>query len=460
MLIVNRSRSRRKAKTVAGFFVVSLIIVIVLAAMREVSAYLGKKQNRTETGGMYSGFYQSHPRMIKAIAIAGEDEYENGESDETGIAADTSALETSAQSAILIDTKSKNIVYEHNAYKRLPMASTTKIITAIVAIESGVSLDTVVKITKQMTGAEGSSIYLYEGERFTLNDLLYALLLNSANDSAEAIAVSVAGSIENFAVMMNEKVRELNLKDTNLTNPHGLDAEMHYTTAYDLAAITAYALENDKFLEIVSTQNLTIYPLDEKGEKTSEGARFLRNHNKLLRMYDGAVGVKTGFTKRSGRCLVSAAERDGARFVAVTINASDDWNDHMNMLNYGFKNYTTVEICGKFEYEFEMEIVNGVIYAADEKGKTVMQEVSKLKCVNISTESASLPSHIKTEDIEYRVELPRFLYAPVKKNDVIGKIIFTYKEKVIAYSAIVSLEDVSLYESKSITQKFFDIFKN
>ena len=414
----------KKVKIIVGFFIICCIAVLVLSGIKTLANF---DEFEDESQSMPRAAY-----IINALEVEAE------------IETNSPALGTSAQGAVLIDAWSRNIIYEHNAYKRLPMASTTKIITAITAIESGVPLDAVIKITKEMTGAEGSSIYLYEGERFTLNDLLYALLLNSANDSAEAIAIGIAGSVEKFADMMNEKVRELNLTNTHLTNPHGLDSDMHYTTAYDLAVISAYSLENEKFREIVGTRDIMICPLNLDGTENHEGKRFLRNHNKMLRIYPDAIGVKTGFTKRSGRCLVSAAERDGTRLVAVTINASDDWNDHENMLNYGFKNYSTVELCGEFEHKFDVNIVNGA-------------EALRVQCANISAEYASLPSYVKREDIEYRVELPEFIYAPVNKSDVAGRIIFIYKDKIIAQSAIVSLEAVAANESESIIDKIKNI---
>ena len=346
-----------------------------------------------------------------------------------------------AQGAILIDTDSGDIIHEVNCRKRLPMASTTKIMTAITAIESGFPLDKIITVTKQMTGAEGSSIYLYAGERFTLYDLIYALLLNSANDSAEAIAVGVAGSIENFAVMMNEKVKELGLSNTNFTNPHGLDNDMHYTTAYDLAKISAYALENEVFYEIASDQNHIIYPKNPDGTDKKEGARYLRNHNKMLRLYKDSIGVKTGFTKRSGRCLVSAAERDGTRLVAVTLNASDDWNDHREMLDYGFDNYRNLELCKENEFKFEINVVNGA-------------NTSIIKCENIQSKSASLPKSVSREDIKQKTELPQFVYAPVKKGDIIGRVVFTHEDKIIGYSVIVSCEDAEVNKPKK-----FGIFK-
>ena len=359
----------------------------------------------------------------------------------------------SAQGAILIDTKSGDTIFEINPRKRLPMASTTKIMTAIVAIESEFPLDQIIRITNEMTGAEGSSIYLYENEMFTLYDLIYALLLNSANDAAEAIAISVGGSIEKFADMMNEKVRELNLKDTNFINPHGLDGEMHYTTAYDLAKITAHALENEVFAEISGTQNKIIYPKNSDGSNNQAGARYLRNHNKMLRIYKDAIGVKTGFTKRSGRCLVSAAERNDVRLVAVTLNASDDWNDHAEMLNYGFDNYQNIELCKEREYKFAVNIVNG--YKINPDGKKEIANI--LSCENLTTESASLPKSVKREDIKHTVELPQFVYAPVKKGDMIGRIIFTHDEHIIGYSVIVACEDIEADTAKK--SYIFDFFQ-
>lgn len=354
-----------------------------------------------------------------------------------------------AQGAILIDAQSGDVIYELNSRKRLPMASTTKIMTAITAIESGVDINKIIKITKNMTGAEGSSIYLYENERFTLLDLLYALMLNSANDAAEAIAISVAGSVEKFADMMNQKAHELILKDTNFTNPHGLDHEQHYTSAYDLARIAAYSLENEIFFEIASEKTKVIYPKNEDGTDYHEGARYLRNHNKMLRLYKDAIGGKTGFTKRSGRCLVSAAERNGTRLVAVTLNASNDWNDHTEMLDFGFANYHSIELCKENEYQFDISVVNGV-------------SANILKCENISSESASLPANISRDDITAKVELPGFVYAPVKKGDIIGRVIFLHGENnsLVGYSIITANEDIERVPvKKSFTEKIKEFFE-
>lgn len=237
-------------------------------------------------------------------------------------------VSVSAKSAALYDPASKSFLYTKNADMQLPMASTTKIMTALVAIENA-DLDKSVSISDDAIGTEGSSLYLKRGETMTMKDLLMGLMLRSANDAAAAIAYEISGSIEAFAEKMNEKATQIGALNTNFTNPHGLDNPSHYTTAKDLAIITAEALSNKTFLNIVSTKKHII--------KNSDGeARLLTNHNKLLNLYDGAIGVKTGFTKKSGRCLVGAAERDGTRLISVTINAPDDWNDHKALFDYGF----------------------------------------------------------------------------------------------------------------------------
>lgn len=349
-------------------------------------------------------------------------------------------ISVSAQSAVLIDALSGRVLYEKEPDKRLPMASTTKIATAIVALESGVPLDTVYKIPKEATGIEGTSIYLRENERFTLEDLIYAVLLNSANDAATAVAVCVAGSVEKFAGMMNDKVRELNLKNTNFTNPHGLDDSLHYTSAYDLAVISAYALKNDKFREITSTKSRVAYPKDEDGSDVNEGARFLRNHNRMLNSYSGAIGVKTGFTKRSGRCLSSAAERDSVRLVAVTINAPNDWADHTKMLDYGFENYQSIILCDEMELNYYTSVVNGV-------------ETDTLRCTNNEKVYASFFKYVDTDEIKAVAELPKFIYAPVKKNDVVGRVVYWHKDEIVGSTALIAAEDININVNKSFIDR-------
>ena len=231
----------------------------------------------------------------------------------------------SSQSAVLMDARYGLVLFEKDADRRLPMASTTKIMTALTALANAAP-ETVIRTAPEAVGVEGSSVYLSEGEELTLEQLLYALLLQSANDAAAAIAVGVGGSIAEFADLMNAQAQRLGLTDTHFANPHGLDADGHYTTARELAVITREALSHPLIRKIVGTRRATI----PQGENPD--ARLLVNHHRLLRTYPDAIGVKTGFTKKSGRCLVSAAERDGVTLIAVTLNAPDDWRDHTAML--------------------------------------------------------------------------------------------------------------------------------
>ena len=206
------------------------------------------------------------------------------------------------------------------------MASTTKIATALVAIESG-RLEETVKITQEMTGIEGSSLYLKEGEELTVKELLYGLMLRSANDASVALAIHLYGSVESFVQQMNRVSERIGLVNTHFDNPHGLDGETHYTTARELALLSAYAEESELFREIVSTRKICIGDGDSR--------RLLVNHNKMLTLYDGVCGIKTGFTKKCGRTLVTSLYQGASHLVCVTLNAPDDWRDHHNLLDYG-----------------------------------------------------------------------------------------------------------------------------
>lgn len=258
----------------------------------------------------------------------------------------------SARSAILIDSDGA-VLAQKNAGERMGEASTTKIMTSLVIAET-MPLDTLVTIPAEAVGIEGSSVYLCEGEMLTVKELLLALLLESANDAAVALAIASAGSVEAFAEKMNARAKELGLEDTSFKNPHGLYHEEHYTTAYDLAQISAQALKLPALREIFSTKKAQISSRVTEDMPEGEGKRYLHNHNKMLTLYDGAIGIKTGFTKKTGRCLVSAAERDGLTLIAVTLNAPDDWRDHTLLLDYGFDNYERVTLfdVGEFSYQY------------------------------------------------------------------------------------------------------------
>ena len=233
----------------------------------------------------------------------------------------------SAQYAVLMDGRTGRILYDKGADERSLIASTTKIMTALIVCEQCNVLDRM-RVPKEAVGIEGSSMYLREGEVLTLQELLYGLMLSSGNDAAVALAIYCGGTVEGFAQLMNDKARQLGMKDTHFENPNGLDSPDHYSTARDLAVLASYAMENPIFAKTVSAKTVTI------------GNRSLRNHNKLLWQVEGADGVKTGYTKAAGRILVSSAVRNGRRLICVTINAPNDWNDHALLLNDGFSRYT------------------------------------------------------------------------------------------------------------------------
>ena len=232
----------------------------------------------------------------------------------------------SAQKAILLDGATGRVLYEKRADEKSLIASTTKIMTALVVCEQCNVLDRF-RIPREAVGIEGSSMYLKEGEVLTVQELLYGMMLHSGNDAATALAIFCGGTVEGFAQLMNDKARFLGMRDTHFVNPHGLDAPNHYSTARDLAVLADYAMKNPVFAQTVSTRSVTI------------GSRVLTNHNKLLWRVEGADGVKTGFTKAAGRILVSSAKRDGRRLVAVTIEDGNDWADHAALYEEGFSQF-------------------------------------------------------------------------------------------------------------------------
>lgn len=248
------------------------------------------------------------------------------------------APEISAEYACVMETKTGSVIYEYNGYEKHSMASTTKIMTAIVALDKSKPED-VVNISRNADLTEGSSAYIKAGEKIKMIDLLYGLMLNSGNDAAVAVAEHIAGTERDFAKLMTANAKELGAENTSFENASGLDSDNHYTTAVDLAKITSYALKNDTFREIVSSTSKTA--------EYSGGTLYFRNHNKMLKSYPGCTGVKTGFTKKTGRCLVSSAERDGIELVCVTLRAADDWNDHKKLLDFGFENVAVENILNK-----------------------------------------------------------------------------------------------------------------
>ncbi len=346
-------------------------------------------------------------------------------------AAESAPFSLSAQTYALLDGQSRTVLCARGERVRLPMASTTKIMTALVALQE-LPLDTVISIPKEAVGIEGSSVYLCEGDRYTLEELLYALLLQSANDAAAAIALAVGGSLPRFAELMNEKADELGLTDTHFVTPHGLDDPQHYTTAEDLGLVACEALSDPTFAKIVATRRHTFQTVE--GEK----ARVLLNHNKLLVFYEGTVGVKTGFTKKSGRCLVSAARRDGLLLVAVTLNAPSDWSDHTLLFNYGFENYESRLLAAPNEFSYTLPLFN--------VDQTV--EVSNPDEIRVTLRKGE------------PAPTPRFhLYprpvAPVTAENTAGYVLYSYQGKTLSFP-LTFRESVSL---PKIKKGWFDIFR-
>ena len=254
----------------------------------------------------------------------------------------------SAKRAYVLDAVTGRVLYEKNPHERSLIASTTKIMTALVVCEQCNVLDRM-RIPKEAVGIEGSSMYLREGEVLTLQELLYGLMLSSGNDAAVALAIYCGGTVEGFAELMNDKARNLGLKNTHFENPNGLDSPAHYSTARDLAVLAAYAMENPVFRKTVSAKSLMM------------GQRYLTNHNKLLWQVDGADGVKTGYTKAAGRILVSSAIRNSRRLVAVTIDDPDDWKDHAFLLEEGFSRYCVRDIVKQGDLIDTLEVVGGEV---------------------------------------------------------------------------------------------------
>ncbi len=339
------------------------------------------------------------------------------------------AIETSAKSAILYDADYGNVLYEKNADERRPIASTTKIMTAILTLENA-ELNDIITVKAEQVGVEGTSLYLKEGEKISVKTLLYGLMLRSGNDAAEVLARHVGGDIDSFVFLMNEKAEKLGMKNTTFKNPHGLPNDEHQSTARDMAILTAYAMKNDIFREIVSTKNYT-----------AEGRSFT-NHNKLLSMSETVDGVKTGYTKAAGRCLVSSAIQDDLRLVAVTLSDPNDWDDHLNLFDFGFNNFH------KFKAYARREIVSSVSIAG-----------MNLKVpVIIENEFSTVMKN--DVDAKCEIYLPHFCYPPISKGEKIGEARILNGDEVIATADLLAGEDVGIPPKVSFFEKIKSLFKN
>ncbi len=338
----------------------------------------------------------------------------------TSIGAYAAGINTTGTAAILMDGESNRILYGKNIHQKLPIASTTKIMTAIVALEHG-ELDETVIIPPEASGVEGSSIWLAAGEKHTLEDLLYALMLRSGNDAAVAIAIHISGSVEEFAELMNATAKKIGAYNTNFVNPHGLHDPNHYSTAYDLALIASYGLKNPDFERIVSTKFRTI-PWEGHDWK-----RVMQNKNKLLWQYEGANGVKTGFTKKAGRCLVASAKRDDMQLVSVVLNCGPMFEESKELLDYGFNNYRLVKLITENEIFTAIPVRNG--------------KTDALGLVPAENFSIALKEEEKGK-IRIEKDLPEQINAPVEKGQDIGSVRVYYDDRLIRVIPLRALDRV------------------
>ena len=313
----------------------------------------------------------------------------------------------SVSSEITMEVNTNRVLNSQNAEIKRPMASTTKVLTAITVIENNADLSKTVEIKKSYTGIEGSSIYLQEGEKLTLKELLYGLMLRSGNDCAVALACETSGSIEKFAELMNSTAKKAGAENSNFVNPHGLHNDNHYTTAYDLARISCYAMKNPIFKEIVGTKSIKISAL--------EGCRLLINKNKMLNEYEGATGIKTGFTKKAGRCLVSSAYRNGMEVVCVVLGCQPMFEESKQLLNNAFNNYSYCEIFNAENFNEKIKVAGTDAYCT------------------LKTDSSFFYPLKKDEQSNIKVNIicPEQIVPPFDENDIVGKVEIYYENQLL-----------------------------
>lgn len=344
-------------------------------------------------------------------------------------------LVLNSKNAILYDNTYDEILYEKNAYDKVPNASTTKVLTAIVAYEKG-NLKEMVTVGKNAALIGGSGINLKSGDKITLNDLIKGLLVHSGNDAAVAIAENIAGTVENFCNMMNKKAKEMGLKNTNFVTPHGLDKENHYSTAYDLVKMSEYLLSIEYLAEIVKQNSVTI--------KVNGNNRAIGTTNEMLSFYEGADGVKTGFTGNAGRCLITSSTRNGRQLISVVLgcgNKKQRTEDSVKLLNYGFQEYEIVNICENMKREFEIEV---------EKG-----EANRYK-IKLDGDIMLPIKKEKKDKITYKYEIKGNLKAPVLDGYIIGKS-YIYIENEL--KKIIDIKLPQTIEKKGITDYFKKFLK-
>lgn len=351
------------------------------------------------------------------------------------VSAQTYALapQTSAKGMILVEKTTGRVLAEKNADEQLSIASTTKIVTALTVLKNCSDIKKVVTIDKKCVGIEGTSIYLREGEKLSVEDLLYGLMLRSGNDAAVALAYAVGGSVEKFCQMMNDTAKKCGATGCNFTNPHGLEQEGHHCSARDLANITRFAMQNQEFAKIVGAKQYRISASDDTT------GRVLQNKNKMLSLFDGANGVKTGFTKKAGRCLVSSGTRDGMTLICVVLCCGPMWEESAALLEYGFKNYKMKELLQPYFVCGNIEVQN-----SDDK----FVEVFSMK-------GFSYPmTEEEYQKVRVEFDYPSIIQAPVPKEKIVGKVVIKLDNDLLFEENIYTIKEV---ESKFVRSGLKDL---
>lgn len=331
------------------------------------------------------------------------------------------AESSSAKSMVVIEATTGRVLAEKNKDERLAMASTTKIMTALLTCKNTENFDEVVNVHDNAVGIEGTSMYLRKGEKLTVKELLFGLMLPSGNDAAMALAYHIGGSEEQFVEMMNEEAKELQLKNTHFANPHGLDADGHFTSANDLALITAEGMKNEMFRKIISTKNVRV-----TGSKENE-PRFLSNKNRLLKTLDGCNGVKTGFTDNAGRCFVCSCERDGMTLISVVLNCGPMFEESAKLMNDCFEKYKMREVLEAYSQGDCIKVTNGE--------SDIVQTVTKRGFSYPLTDE-------EYQNIKVVRNQPKILDAPVIKEEKIGEIEIYLDKNLLFKENIYTMENV------------------
>lgn len=352
-------------------------------------------------------------------------------------AAETPAV--SAEAFVLYCVENGEIILSKNENKRMKPASTTKLMTALLTLEQAAKNDRVITFTSEMQ-AEGSSMYLGAGEQVRLSDLAAGMMMASGNDAANAAAISIAGSLDKFAALMNRRAAETGMKNTHFVTPSGLDDENHYSTAYDLALLMESCLKNPDFALLTSQKSAGVSFITPREKKIT-----FSNHNRLLRMYPDCIGGKTGYTSAAGRCLVSAARRDGLTLICVTLNDRDDWNDHIALYDCGFSQRSCYR--GAEEaFCAELPCVGG-----ESDSVPVMGESG----------AVTVCDGDRAKDVEKKIYLDSFVYAPVNEGDVLGRIDCILDGKVVRSIPLTAVEGVKAQKiKKNLLQRIKEKFKN